>query len=330
MSVRTLKGTQSASALRTAGTMTLKGTDYSGRNSTLKDVVTVKLPPGNDATTKFSPSWDATVRKTNSPATVWEEEKQPAPQHRKLASLPGAVDRMHSVFKEEARGKARQRALMDELHEDQIKRLGQFGVEIEHSIADLAAHMDQFIDSTRTLVKGTFDGLQGDLRDRIDSLQPPLRELEARGRAVHAGLEEEKLARVRETEEILVPLKERIERLGADLAKEQKIRENRNAEFQQRLTQAVAALDSGIDAEIAARNERGTEMAKEWQHDQEQLQRRQDKLEKGLAAVKDQLFKETELERGHRAGAQDPVVEALTNFIKKFQANAKEQSLLGN
>merc|ERR1719270_753752 len=111
----------------------------------------------------------------------------------------------------------RQRALMDELHEDQMKRLGEVGVEIEHGLGDLISHMDQVIDNARNLVKGTFDGLHAELHSRIESLQPSLRELEARGHAVHAGLEEEREARVRETAEILVPLKERIARLGTDL-----------------------------------------------------------------------------------------------------------------
>ena len=149
MATRALKGTQFASVLRTAATMTLRGAECSGGGATLRtrgssrinEVETLRMPLGRGATTP--PALSSTVEGPSAPATVRDEEREPTMQSMKLSALAGSVDRMHSVFEEELRGKMRQRALMDELHEDQMRRLGEIGVEIEHSLGDPASHMDQ-------------------------------------------------------------------------------------------------------------------------------------------------------------------------------------------
>lgn len=262
--------------------------------------------------------------------TVYEDSDAPGAAGRRLESLAGKVDRIGDALNEESQSRDQQAVLVDELHKDQMKRLDEIGSEIDRSIVDLAAYMDEFVDHARGLLEGTFGGLHGDLRDRVDGLLPRLRMLESRGRSVRAGLEEEQAARACETAEVLVPLREQIEKLAADLDQEQKVRETRNKEIQGRMDAAVAALDSALDTEIASREQRVTETLKECQHDHQQLQNRQDKLEQGLGRLRDEILKETQLETEQRIGTQDPIVEALTSFIQRFQTNAQEQSHLGN
>jgi len=329
MSSRALKGTASASALKIAASMTLKGADGTSGAGTLKDLVTVKMPPDAPGNNSIDTTWDATMRRNpRTVSTVWDEATHPTAQGRQLEFLAGKVDRIGSVFEGETRSRNQQRQLVDELHEDQMKRLDEIGLEIDQSIADLTAYMDDFIRNSRGELVGTFDGLHEELRARIDGLLPRLKELEARGWAVRLGLEEERAARIRETAEILVPFREQVAKLAADLQREQRVRETRSSEIQRRLDEAVAALDSALDSEIASRGQRVAATGQEWRHEREQLSRRQDKLEQGLEAVKDALREEIRLEAEQRAGAQDPVVRALTAFIRKFQTNATEQSHL--
>lgn len=335
MASKSLKATQSASALKIAGSMTLKGADATRGAAVAKDVSTLKLASSGghfagDMTAVSNPSLGGTLKHPAEVDTVWEDEKQLTFQGKHLASLAGRVDRIGAAFHGETRLRDEQNALVNELHEDQMKRLDEIGFEINTSIAELTVYMDNFIQHSRGLLQGTFDGLHGDLRARIDGLLPRLRELESRGRAVSAGLEEERALRTQETTEVLVPLREQIEKLASDLQREQKVRETRNAEIQNKMDAAVASLDAALDTEIASREQRVTETAKELQHDQEQLLKRQDKVEQGLDTLRDGIFEETDLEKEQRIAAQDPIVEALASFIQKFQQNAHEQSHLGN
>jgi len=263
-------------------------------------------------------------------ATVWEEQEVPTPQGKRLGSLAGKVAKIGDVLHEEAQSREQQRGLVDELHKDQMKRLDEISIEIDGSIADLAVYMDDFVRSSRGLLEGTFSGLHGDLRARIDGLLPRLRELEAKGRTVRAGIEEEKAARARETSEVLETLREQIEKLAADLNHEQKVRETRNAEIQSRMEAAVAAMDSALDTEASSREQRVVETMKDCQLDHQPLMHRQDRLEQGLESLRDEVQKEAQLEKEQRVATQDPLVQALTSFIQKFQLHAQEQSHLGN
>mmetsp|Transcript_15234 Transcript_15234/g.20517 ORF Transcript_15234/g.20517 Transcript_15234/m.20517 type:complete len:304 (+) Transcript_15234:3-914(+) len=303
--------------------MTLKGADGARGNAGSKDISTFKLSSGGHHASGhgsgIDTGWDATMRTPAAVETIWEDEREPA-----------AEGRIGTVFDEEARSRDQQRDLVEALHKDQMKRLDEIGLDINSSIAELTVYMDGFIQSSRGLLEGTFDGLHGDLRGRIDGLLPRLRQLETMGQAVRAGLEEERASRLRETTEVLEPLREQIDKLAAELHREQKVRETRNAEIQSKMDGAVAALDAAMDTESSSREQRVTETLKEWQHEQAHLSRRQDKLEQDIQTLKDDISKETSLEKDQRMGAQDPIVEALTCFIQKFQANAQEQSHLGN
>eukprot|EP00421_Protoceratium_reticulatum_P054249 CAMPEP_0168492450 /NCGR_PEP_ID=MMETSP0228-20121227/70216_1 /TAXON_ID=133427 /ORGANISM="Protoceratium reticulatum, Strain CCCM 535 (=CCMP 1889)" /LENGTH=328 /DNA_ID=CAMNT_0008509215 /DNA_START=1 /DNA_END=987 /DNA_ORIENTATION=- len=328
-----MKATRSTSALKTAATISLKGPEQKTVALT-KDAVTMKVPPGapGDTTTM---GWNTTHRMSEPVRTIWEDasdvKELPATgQSRQVSSLSEKVSRMGSIFEEESRARSSQRHIVKELHEDQMKRIDEIGTEIDGSIAELASHMENFVSSSRQLLKDSYDGLHGNLRGRVDKLIPRLRELETRAHAVQTGLEEERQARLRETSEVLLPIKVQIERLEKDLDRERKVRENRDVEIKQQMEQAVAALDGALDTETAARKQRVDAAIKECEEDHKLLLKRQDKMEHGLEEVKDELLKEMDLEQEQRIGAQDPVVEALTSFIQKFQKNIKEQSLLGH
>jgi len=285
----------------------------------------MKVPPAS--LPAGGAGWNATTRSGDVRVhTVWDEEAHRPDSKR----LEGLSERIGSAFEAERRSRAQQRQLVDELHEDQLLRLDEIATEIDASIAELVAYVDDFMRTSRATLEGTFAGLHSDLRARIEGLRPKVRQLEERRSAVRSGLEEERAARVRETAEILMPLREQIVRLDSDLRHEQQVHDARAAELRQRLNEAVASIDSAVDIEISSREQRVAATAREWQQEQEQLSRRQEKLERGLEEVQEELLKETDLEREQRIGAQDPIVEAVTDFIRKFQANAKEQSVLGN
>lgn len=327
----TLKATGSASALKAAGNATLKGdldsTLYSQAQATLK------LGPGRPATMKpgstVYPYPDGNLTKKHVVQTVWDAEERESESHKKLASLTGNVQRMASVFEGESRARAEQRQLMDELHEDQMARLGEISAELDASMADLARNIDEFMTRFRGKLSDTYVELHNELRAHVAKLTPRLDALAFRGEALKVKIDEEREGRIRENAQIVAPLKEQIQRIALNLEHEQAVRQARNQELKTRLSEAVAMLESGVDAEIAARQQRQGVTIEEWSKEQERLLRRQGTVEETATRIIDNLLEEGELESKARIAKQDPVVSALTKFINEFFTDTKEKAEMG-
>lgn len=320
-----LKGTQSATALKAAAAATLKSAESMNVTVPYKDA-TVKLGGGGNVT------WlgGGTLRK---PAieTVWDEEKvvDPSSQTGKLKSLTGKVDRMAGIFEEETRARAEQRQLMDSLHEDQMKRLDEIGEELESSMAETARYLEAFAIKFRAQLGNTFDELHGELQAYVDMVAPRLSALEARGAALKAGIDEEREARIRENTLIVQPLKEQILKLQKNLDHEQAVRQARDAELTGMMDQAISSLESGLEAEMNARQQRQGATIEEWKVEQERLIRRQKSVEETSQNIFDKMTQDMTSETEARIGVQDPVVQALTKFIKEFHADVKEKAEFG-
>lgn len=265
--------------------------------------------------------------------TVWDhpppDGEQKNSQTKKLQSLANKVDKMAGVFEEETRARQEQRQLMDDLHEDQLKRLDEIGVELDQEMAKLAAFIEAFMSRFNTEVKDLFHALHSELQSNVDRLTPRLTALEARGRVLHAGIEEERNERIRHYTEMLVPLKAQIKKLESNLQRESDIRETRGEEIQQQMLHANEALEMALDTEIAAREDRQQALDKDWLQEQERLVKRRDAVndscEESLRAINEEADKEHEARTMH----QDPVVEGLTKFMEMFHADVKEKAEMG-
>lgn len=321
----TLKANQSATALKAAGAASLKGSmdlTMPHKDATLK--------VGGNVTWLGGGIGGGTLR-TPAIETIWDEEKlvDPSSQTGKLKSLTGKVDRMAGIFEEESRARAEQRQLMDELHEDQMKRLDKIGDELENSMAELAKYLDAFTVKFRAQLANTFDELHGELQGHVDKLTPRLASLGRRAAALKAGIDEEREARIRENTLIVQPLKEQIVRLQKNLDHEQAVRQARDKELTAMMEQAISSLESGLEAETNSRQQRQGATIEEWKLEQERLLRRQQTVEEASQRVFDNMSQDMANERKARINVQDPVAQALTTFIKEFHADVKEKAEMG-
>eukprot|EP00439_Symbiodinium_sp_Y106_P020793 s1920_g2.t1 len=216
----TLKGNASATALKAAATATLADTGgYLGGNTTMK------LSQGL-ANKTMLPKKNVTMLKSID--TVWDEEpddQKMYEQRKKLKSLAVRVDRMAGVFDEETRARQEQRSLMDDLHNEQMKRIDEIGEELDQAMAELAAYIVEFMRRFRKQLHDTFTALFSDLQEQVERLRPRLAALEARGRVLEDGIQEEKKERMKQYSEILDPVKVQIAKLEQGLIREQQIRQ---------------------------------------------------------------------------------------------------------
>jgi len=319
----TLKGNASATALKAAATATLA--DAGG----YLNPATMKITHGL-ANKTMLPNKNVTMLKSID--TVWDEEPdgdKMQEQKRKLKSLASRVDRMAGVFEEETRARQEQRHLMDELHDEQMKRIDEIGEELDQAMAELAAYIVEFMRRFRKELHDTFTALFSELQTQVELLTPRLAALEARGRVLQDGIEEETKERKRQYSEILDPVKVQIEKLEQGLIREQQIRQARAASIQQSMEQAVEALEQSVDVELAVRERRQTFCEEEWIREADRLEKRHDVVvdscEKCLQGLEEDADKEHEARIGH----QDPVVEVLTKFLNDFHADVEEKALQG-
>jgi len=320
----TMKATQSATALKAAGTATLKGGDSTLFSGLQQDAITMKLPLGGGYLS------DATMLRKKI-ETVWDEEPINAgtEQKKKLKSLAGKVEKMAGVFESETQARAQQRQLMDELHNDQMTRLDEISAELEASMQELAEYIETWKQKFRDKLTDTFDDLHSDLQKNVEKLLPRLDALEARGRVLRASIDEETETRIQHNKEILIPVKAQLAKLEAGLVQEKGVRESRAAEIQQRMVEAVEALESGVDAEIAAREDRQVASSEEWKQEQVRLKGRYSSVQRSCDEVIAVMNQEADHENDSRIGGQDPVVEALTRFMQDFHSDIKEKAEMG-
>eukprot|EP00435_Cladocopium_sp_Y103_P055651 s1061_g18.t1 len=214
----TLKATQSATALKAAACATLNDTGGYLNNATMK------LSPQGNRT--ILPNKNVTTLKPIE--TVWDEEHDDPKMHeqkRKLRSMASRVERMAGVFEEETRARQEQRRLMDELHGEQMKRIDEIEEELDQAMAELKAYIYEFMRKFRQELDDTFTALFSELQVQVELITPRIAAIEARGRVLRNGIEEEKQDRIRHYAEILVPVKAQIQKLEEGLSREEKIRQ---------------------------------------------------------------------------------------------------------
>lgn len=311
-----------------AGSSSLKGngTQFNGSASFTTPGATLKPAGTSFDLTSFGRAGPADVIRMPASHTVVEEEVG-GRAGGQLASLAGRIGAMGSVFDEESKARVQQRELMNGLHFDQVTRLDEVAEEVDEEMTKLAEYVADFKKKTMQLSQDTFDELNGDLTECFGKLGPRLASLEARSKTLRAGLEQEKADRVRETEALLAPLREKIVVLRADLEQERKIRVNREAELKAQLKQYVGALDEALDVELEHRKRRHEGAVGDIQQDQQRLQKRQEEtVEKSRCKFADELEKELDAERDARIGGQDTMAKTLTEFIQAFHADIKERA----
>merc|ERR1712167_388029 len=156
-----------------------------------------------------------------------------------------------------------------------------------------------------------------------------IKNLEERAEKLQIGLDKEKADRIRETEEVLGPIRKQVAKLISSLEKEQRIRRRREEEMMKKLDDAVENLNNTIDIEKANREQKQKDMLDDNAHELKNLLQRQKKIELTTGDKTEELRSDLENEARYRVDAQNNVVENVTGFIQRFQENIKEEGQMG-
>eukprot|EP00434_Breviolum_minutum_P025799 symbB.v1.2.022806.t1/scaffold2064.1/size90802/4 len=114
---------------------------------------------------------------------------------------------------------------MDELHGEQMQRIDEIEEELDLAMADLKKYIQEFMQKFRKELDDTFTALFSELQEQVELITPRIAAIEARGRVLRNGIDEEKQDRIRHYAEILVPVKAQIAKLEEGLSREEKIRQ---------------------------------------------------------------------------------------------------------
>jgi len=261
--------------------------------------------------------------------TVWDEQKAVTEQNQKLNSLSAGVERMSSVFEEANRAREEQRRMMDLLHERTMEQIRDARKYMEEMMAEMRKKMEDFVTKFETELDGTKEELMIALKEKVAQMSAHIKNLEERAEKLQIGLDKEKADRIRETEEVLGPIRKQVAKLISSLEKEQRIRRRREEEMMKALDDAVENLNSTVDIEKANREQKQKDMLDDNATELRHLVNRQKKIELSTGDKTEELRSDLENEARYRVDAQNNVVENVTSFIQRFQENIKEEGQMG-
>jgi hypothetical protein len=316
----------SSSSLKHAGAMSLRTKNQSAYGAS----VTANMTAKQLDLTGHDDSIVSTRTRAGMVRTLSHEGNLPHEPGSEEALHSEHVDRMGEAFVKESSAQVQQRALVDELHQEQDQRLQEIDAEISGSMRDLVAHVDSFVESSGETLSADFEELRNHMTARFQGLLPRLKKLEIRTQALLEAIKEESGKRKNETEIIAVPVKAQLTKLSLDFERERQIRDGQCKDLQQKLDQAVLMLDNTFDMEFEAREQSIAHTVFEAQQDVNQLSRWHEKSEKAIEGMRVQMTEEMDAERQHRIDGEDPIVAALAGFFQRFQMHITEQSKMGN
>jgi len=261
--------------------------------------------------------------------TILDDEHKDMTEQKKTGSLAAGVERMTSVFADATKARDEQRQLMDDLYEGQMRQVATMRSDMERIASELAGLLNTFVGKFEGHLDDTKDVLAEELRSSMQRNNADLEALEVRAKAIQEGIDHEREERLRDTDEILAPIRKEVAKLTEALEKEQRVRVTRDAELNDSMRHAVTEMEHGVQTEQANREQRHADTMEDCDREHTRLERRQQQIEsRGIKSVSE-LCKDTDQERAHRKNAQDHIVQTITQFIQQFQADIKEEGEMG-
>lgn len=261
--------------------------------------------------------------------TVFDECKAATEQSQKMSSLSAGVQRMSSIFEQAAKAREEQRRMMDDLYHHTMQKVEATWREMERIMSELSGNMNGFMNKFEKQLEETKEELSAEQKVKVAEMIAHIESLEVRSRNLKQALDEERQARIRETEAVLGPIRKQVKKITESLEKEERIHLTRTEELKKQEAEAVEALDRGCKLEVQNRERKAKELFEDTEAEQDRLRARQGKIERSSHSKLKNLDKSLASEKHHRTTSQDHIVERVTDFIRRFQTNVKEEGEMG-
>lgn len=247
----------------------------------------------------------------------------------KLTALTEEVERMSAVFEEANKAREEQRKMMEELHQDTLRRINMTRDYMTQESKRLSDTMKSFTAKFEHELQSMKDELMTTLNTKVSSIRHNLSGLDVRAKELDQAIDQERKDRIKQTEEVLGPLQRRVDKVTTDLEKEKKIRQTREQELMKELLDAVESLNGTVDMEKFNREQQYMDFKQTSEKERQNLEDRQVRIRTETALNLQALRSDLELETGNRIDNQDGIVDNVTVFIKRFQENIKEEGKMG-
>jgi len=234
------------------------------------------------------------------------------------------MGRLPVVFEEANKARAEQRKLMDEMHQDLLRRIQMTRDYMTQEAKRLADTTKSFTAKFEHEIQSMKEELTTVLKNKISQVNHALALLDARNKELEQAIEVERQDRIRQMEEVLGPPRKRVDKIMGELHAETKTRQAREQVMMKQLLDAAEYLNNDVDAEKFLREQQYMDFKLMSERERQSLEDRtvstRQATQKSLAVLKTELEKEVD----NRIVNQDGIVDNVTVFIKRFQENIKE------
>lgn len=255
---------------------------------------------------------------------VAQRQDRSAASNAKLNILAVEVERMSAIFEEANKAREEQRKIMDEMHQDLLRRIQMTRDYMTQEAKRLADTMKSFTAKFEHELNSMKDELTKMLKNKIAQINHSLASLEQRHRDLERAIDVERQERIQQTEEVLGPIWRRVDRIIAELHAETKTRQGREQELMKQLLDAAESLNNVVDSEKFTREQQYMDFKKMSERERQGLEDKQVRIRQDTHLHLHHLQTDLEKEVDGRIENQDGIVDNVTVFIKRFQENIKE------
>merc|ERR1719163_169962 len=186
---------------------------------------------------------------------VARRQDRSAASNAKLNILAEEVERLPVVFEEANRAREEQRKIMDEMHQDLLRRIQMTRDYMTQESKRLTDTTKSFTAKFEHELNSMKDELITMSKKKIAEVNHSLAGLETRSKDLERAIEEEREERILQTEEVLGPIRNRVDRIMGELHAETKTRQIREQEIMKQLLDAAEVLNNDVDAEKFTREQ---------------------------------------------------------------------------
>eukprot|EP00929_Paragymnodinium_shiwhaense_P122656 TRINITY_DN955_c0_g1_i1.p1 TRINITY_DN955_c0_g1~~TRINITY_DN955_c0_g1_i1.p1 ORF type:complete len:348 (-),score=127.16 TRINITY_DN955_c0_g1_i1:134-1177(-) len=263
--------------------------------------------------------------------TMWDEpDQRTLEQTRVLDKMGRKVVKMSATFEGVTNMKAEKAQIMDDMHEHSLEKVEDLRQHMEKLLAELNENVKLFSAEWTERLGDQMDSMDEELRARVAALSERYDALEERTRNLHTSIEEETANRIKDTEDLMVPVRKMVADLEKDLQTEKEIREERELELTQHMEENVRLLNADLEKEIRNRIERHREEKMDVESGVARLLKRHAQLGQNNDDLTVKFNEDMAAERLLRVEGQDHIVDRITDFVKRFQAHVLEEGDMGN
>lgn len=240
-------------------------------------------------------------------------------QDKMLSALRDEVERMPAFYEDAMKAREECRKRLDELHSDTMRQIQLTRDHARQKSKHVQDTMKSFTAKFEHELQQMRDELRKELVVKSARIEDMIADLGRRMLDLEEGLAQQTRERKQQTEVVLGPIRDEVDRLTHDLEAERLGRRADEEAIEKLLADKVELVARTVDEEKFGREQQYVDLHKWVEMEQHLFAKRQYQVEKASEENLRDLRHELHLETKDRIECQDTIVENIASFIKRFQ-----------